>query len=227
MNQIVTKGIVLARTDFGEADRILTVITPDHGKIRVMAKGVRKVKSKLAGGIELFSVSTITYIPGRKDIGTLVSTRLIHHYGHIVADIARTMLAYEVLKRINSVTEDAAEHEYFTLLDVTLASLDRGTDLQLVESWFDLHCLMIDGHTPNFLTDGQGKPLDQSQMFLFDFEKMCFVAHQSGQYLASDIKLLRLLVQQTKPDALQKVTSLEATLPRCKQLITQLRTISR
>lgn len=67
MNQIVTKGIVLSRTEFGEADRIITVLTTDHGKIRLIAKGVRRIKSKSAGGIELFSVSDITYIPGRRD----------------------------------------------------------------------------------------------------------------------------------------------------------------
>jgi DNA repair protein RecO (recombination protein O) len=57
MKTIVTKGIVLTRTDYGEADRILHFLTPDQGKIAGIAKGVRKSKSKLAGGIELFSVS--------------------------------------------------------------------------------------------------------------------------------------------------------------------------
>jgi recombinational DNA repair protein (RecF pathway) len=57
---------------------------PDSGKLSLMAKGVRKVKSKLAGGIELFSTSEITYIPGRGSVGTLVSSRLMRHYGGIV-----------------------------------------------------------------------------------------------------------------------------------------------
>ncbi len=113
MNQIVTKGIVLTRTDYGEADRIITMLTPDQGKVRVIAKGVRRVKSKLAGGIELFSVSSITYIPGRKEIGTLVSTRLQQHFGNIVKDIDRTMLGYELLKRLNKATEDDVDDDYF------------------------------------------------------------------------------------------------------------------
>ena len=50
-----TKAIVLRRTDYGEADRILQLLTPS-GKRSVIARGVRKEKSKLAGGIELFSV---------------------------------------------------------------------------------------------------------------------------------------------------------------------------
>ncbi|MDO8591465.1 MAG: DNA repair protein RecO, partial [bacterium] len=71
MNRYVTQGIVLSRTDFGEADRILTFLTNDHGKVRAIAKGVRKSKSKLAGGIELFSISDLTLIIGRGEINTL------------------------------------------------------------------------------------------------------------------------------------------------------------
>ncbi|MCA9330182.1 DNA repair protein RecO, partial [Candidatus Saccharibacteria bacterium] len=62
MKQIVTVGIVLARINYGEADRIVTILTPDHGKIRLLARGVRKIKSRLAGGIELFSINDLTYI---------------------------------------------------------------------------------------------------------------------------------------------------------------------
>jgi DNA repair protein RecO len=68
--QIVTKGIVLSRRDYQEADRILSVLTPDNGKVSLIAKGVRKPKSKLAGGIELFSVSQLTYLPSHNDLKT-------------------------------------------------------------------------------------------------------------------------------------------------------------
>ena len=104
-NQRRTQCIVLLRVDYGEADRIVTVLTPDVGKLTLMAKGVRKVKSKLAGGIELFSTSEITYLPGRGSIATLVSTRLDTHYGTIVSDINRTMLGYELIKLLDKTTE--------------------------------------------------------------------------------------------------------------------------
>ena len=47
MKQVVTKAIVLARTNYGEADRIVSVLTADKGKVRLLAKGVRKIKSKM------------------------------------------------------------------------------------------------------------------------------------------------------------------------------------
>src|ERR1700722_4601390 len=98
MNQIISTGIVLSRTDFGEADRILTMLSPDFGKLRLIAKGVRRERSKLAGGIELFSVSNITFIKGKRDIDTLISTRLIQHYRNIVTDIGRVQLGYKLIK---------------------------------------------------------------------------------------------------------------------------------
>ena len=55
MKTIRTKAIVIRRTNYGEADRILQLLTPDYGKVSVMARGVRREKSKLAGGIELFA----------------------------------------------------------------------------------------------------------------------------------------------------------------------------
>src|SRR5690606_27473744 len=120
MRQIVTLGIVLRRTNFKEADRIITVLTPDHGKVSVIAKGVRRAKSKLAGGVELFSLSEITYLPGRSSLSTLVSARLRTHYGSIVNDIDRTMYGYELLKLFNRITEESAEAPYFAVLQAAL-----------------------------------------------------------------------------------------------------------
>ena len=79
MNQLTTQGIVLRRTDFGEADRILTVLTPANGKLSLMARGARRSKSKLAGGIELFSTSDLVYIQGKSDLGGLFVFRVRGH----------------------------------------------------------------------------------------------------------------------------------------------------
>ena len=124
MRRYVTQGIVLSRTDYGEADRILTFLTAERGKIKALAKGVRKSKSKLAGGIELFSVSDLTLILGRGEINTLISSRLARHYGNIVKDLERTKAAYEMMRAVNRATEDGPERTYFELLDKALAALD-------------------------------------------------------------------------------------------------------
>ena len=65
MQVFKTEAIMLRRTNYGEADRIISFITPDRGKLSAIAKGVRKPKSKLAGGLELFAASDITIAEGR------------------------------------------------------------------------------------------------------------------------------------------------------------------
>jgi len=206
MKQIVTRGIVLARTDFGEADRIITLLTPDYGKLRLMAKGVRRVKSKLAGGIELFSVSDITFIRGRGDIGTLVSSRLQWHYGNIVKNIDRTMLGYELVKRLNKATEDEPEPAYFDLLEACFATLnDPAISPKLIKLWFSMQLLRLAGHTPNLRTDTAGHKLAPDHPYTFDFDQMAFTPNERGQFRADHIKFLRLSFFSHNPKILQNI----------------------
>ena len=214
MSQIVTTGVVLSRTDFQEADRIITVLTPDHGKIRLIAKGVRKVKSKLAGGIELFSISEFTYITGKAEIGTLISSRLKVHYGKIVTDVDRTMLGYEFLKRTNKVTEDAAGAEYFDLLAASLSALDDvNLPINIVEFWFTMQLLNISGHAPNLRVDGAGNKLENDQTYDFEYEAMAFAPDPNGMFLANHIKLLSLGIRANQPAIIAKVQGVTGLLP--------------
>ena len=65
-----TKALVLRRTNYSEADRILNLITPE-GKVSVIAKGVRKPKSKLAGSVEMFTLFEANLHFGRSEMGVL------------------------------------------------------------------------------------------------------------------------------------------------------------
>lgn len=216
MRQLVTEAIILRRTDYGEADRILTLLTPQHGKLRLMAKGVRRVKSKLAGGIELFSVSNVTFIQGRSDIGTLISARLIEHYGDIVKDITRTMLGYDLIKMLDKATEDEPEPEYFQLLLQAFQALNDATvDPQLIRMWFMMQLLRMSGHGPNLETDAAGNRLDADGRYHFSFEAMAFTPVPQGMMTATHIKFLRLGFAGHRPQAIGQVQG-------CKQLVEQL-----
>lgn len=220
MNQLNTRGIVLARTDYGEADRILTLLTPGSGKLRLMAKGVRRIKSKLAGGIELFSVTDITFIRGRGDIGTLVSSRLVRYYKHIVQDIDRTMLGYELIKQLNKVTEDEPEPDYFQILEQAFEALDNAAiDMEIIRVWFNAQLLRLSGHTPNLRTELDGTKLAADQRYEFNFDDSAFISHPEGPYRADDIKFLRLLFSGNSPAVLAKVAGVGALVQATKQLV--------
>jgi DNA repair protein RecO (recombination protein O) len=218
MISIHTRGIVLSRTDYGEADRILTFLTPDHGKVSAIAKGVRKQKSKLAGGIELFSVSEISYIPGKRDISTLISTRLVTHYGQIVKDLNRTNTGYELIKIINKATEEKPEEAYFNLLKQLFEALDdHSVDLELIQAWFAAQLLRQAGHTPNLRTEQGGQKLQAGQTYDFNLDNMSF---QSGETTSADqIKFLRLLFSENIPHTLQKVAGAARLASQSRQLI--------
>lgn len=193
MKQVVTEGIILSRTDYGEADRILTLLTPDQGKLRLLAKGVRRVKSKLAGGIELFSVSNITFVRGRGEIGTLVSTRLVKHYGTIVQDLDRSMLGYELIKQLHKITEDEPEPAYFDLLQQIFEALDDNTiSISIIRFWFTAQILQLTGHMPNLQTDPDGQRLQAIGIYDFNADHMAFMPSERGQFSADHIKFLRL-----------------------------------
>lgn len=220
MKQLLTTGIVLSRTDYGEADRIITVLTPDQGKLRLMAKGVRKVKSKLAGGIELFSISHITFWRGRGEIGTLVSTRLETHYRHIVKDLTRTQAGYDMIKMLNKATEDGPEPEYFELLHGAFAALDDpDIDLNLIRTWFQAQLLKLSGHTPNLRTDTAGKKLEQGQSYQFDYDMMAFMPSSRGSFTSDSIKVLRLLCGYHPPQSLAGINGMQANLERVSALV--------
>ena len=206
MQQFRTKAIILGRTNYAEADRIISFLTPDHGKVKAIAKGVRKTKSKLAGGIEFFSISDISFIPGRREISTVVSTRLIKHYGRIVKDLDRTNLAFMLIKRLDKVTEEAPEAAYFDLLESAFEALDDfDINLQLIETWFNAQLLRLAGHTPDLRTDTTGKKLVVSQTYSFDFEKMHFAQDGQGGFTADHIKFLRLAFSPNNANVLNRV----------------------
>ncbi len=222
MKQIVTQAIVLNRTNFQEADRIITVITP-VGKRSLLAKGVRKVQSKLAGGIELFSVCELTYLEGKSDLQTLISSRLVSHYQHIVADLDRTMVGYRLLKLINGITEADVSPDYFQLVVQALEILDNTTiDIALVEVWFASSLLSLEGLDINVATDSQGNTLDKDSTYSFDYHVMAFARRRNGQYSARHIKLLRLMKSIKKPLQLAMLTGIKQ---ETKELQVLLKTI--
>ena len=194
MQSVRTQAIILKRLNYGEADRILTLLTRDFGKRVLMAKGVRKEKSKLAGGIELFSESDISFIKGRGDIGTLVSTQLSRHFGNIHTDLERMQIASNFLKRINAVTEDDASSEYYDLVvDMMIAMNTAVVPPELVGAWATLRLLLVMGEVINVEYDSLDKPFSEEQLYRFSYEEGRFVVDPHGMIEPSLIKFMRLL----------------------------------
>lgn len=218
--QKVTKGIVLRRTNYHETDRVITVLSSDFGKLHLLARGVRKINSKLSGGIELLSVSNISFITGKGDLGTLTSSRLIEHYSNIPKDIERTMLTYDILKMIDKLTEDELDSSWFNLLKQTLTALDDiNLDQELVFSWFKLQLLKLSGHSPDLYKDSNAKKLKEDVNYRFDFNGMVFQLDDNGPYNAHSIKYIRIVYSAHDPKIIQKIELDDKTAGTSKALV--------
>ena len=115
-NEIKTKSYVLRRTNYGEADRILNLITP-VGKISAIAKGIRKEKSKLAGGVEMFSLAELTIHKGKGEFGTITSAKMLRFYENLLKDYNRMELASMILKKISLAAEHSDSPRFFEITD--------------------------------------------------------------------------------------------------------------
>ncbi len=222
MKYLATRGIILRRTDYGEADRIITFLTSDFGKINAMAKGVRRSKSKLAGGIELFSVSELHFIKGKSDIDTLTSTRLIKHFDNIVRDLDRTNVAYQMLRSAQKTIEDHAGSEYFPVILESLAALDELRIPSIVaESSFGMRMLQLQGHVPQFTIDQTGKALQVEGTFTFDYDNVAFSPDPTGQYDKNHLKVLKLLAYNSP----QAVVQVQGIADYCETLAPLIRSL--
>jgi recombinational DNA repair protein (RecF pathway) len=197
MRTVRTRAIVLRRTNYSEADRILQLLTPE-GRRSVMAKGVRREKSKLAGGIELFAISDVVVGEGKGELGILTSAQLVIFYRHILEDYDRLQFGYRAIKFVGKASEAVDEPEWFDLLSEVLAALDTLTiPLELIETWFLLRYAGLLGRDLNLELDIDGAPLSSELRYRYDSAEEGLRALTSGEITSQHIKLLRLIATRS------------------------------
>jgi DNA repair protein RecO (recombination protein O) len=126
-----TDGIILHRIDFGEADRLLTVFTPRLGRLRLLAKGARKLTSRKAGHIEPFTYVHLLVARGRNlDIVSQVET--LEAFRPLREDLERASQAYYLAELISGFIEEG----------------DETRDPALALRFFELRSLGLAGYQP-------------------------------------------------------------------------------
>lgn len=143
-----TEAIILRRQDFGEADKLLTLYTPGLGKTRVLAKGVRKPKSRKGGHVELFTHSNLLIAKG-KSLDIVTQAETIHSFLPIRRELLRTSYAYYAAELLDKFTEEGVENRpLFDLFLDALLWLSDAEDLDLALRHFELHLLSYVGYRP-------------------------------------------------------------------------------
>ena len=149
-----TEAIVLRRTDFGEADRLLTAFTPERGKLRLVAKGARKPSSRKSGHLELFSHGQYMVAVGR-DLDIVTQAETLEPFLSLREDLLRTTYAYYVAELADAFTAEQDENRpLFELLKDAFGWLCDATDLRLLARYYELHLLGLAGYQPQLFVCG-------------------------------------------------------------------------
>ena len=145
-----TEAIVIRRTKLGEADRILTLYTPELGKLRAVAKGARRPGSKLGGNVELLTHSMMMLARGR-NLDIITQSQTIDSFLSLKSDLWRISCALYATELIDRSTAERIENRpLFVLLLNTLKRLSQAKEGELTLRYFELHLLHHLGYHPQF-----------------------------------------------------------------------------
>ena len=226
-----TEAIVLRRTDYGEADRILQLLTPE-GKRSVIAKGVRKEKSKLAGGIELFSVSEVVIHEGRTEMGILTGAKLLEYYDAFVKDIELIEMGGAMMRSVSARAEQVESPEFYKILKQSLQVMQRhaGEDSRwkdVLRAWWGINLTRVSGEDVNLKFDTDGEKLLVDGRYYWDEEQSALAKAAAGRIGADHIKMMRLMASGPA-ELSMKVTGADNLIDevlyvaRCMEKVTQI-----
>jgi DNA repair protein RecO (recombination protein O) len=143
-----TEAVVLRRQDLGEADRLLVVFTPQLGKLRIVAKGIRRPRSRKAGHLEPFTRVDLFLARGR-ELDIVTQAEAIDLYPNLRIDLIRLGHAAYAVELLDRVTADGAENEdLYRLLVHTLERLSLGASPAVVSRYYELRVLDLVGYRP-------------------------------------------------------------------------------
>ena len=219
-----TEAIIIRRGDFGEADRLLTLITPG-GKRRVVAKGARKTTSRLAGHIELFTHTGLLLAVGRT-LDIVTQSSILHSFDGLRADLGRISAAYYAAELVDRLLQEEDENQpAFVLLVQTLAALDSSRNVDLVLRFYELRLLGFLGYRPQLYhcANCQETLAEDTNRFSISAGgalcPRCAPLDRGATPMSlGAFKLMRFL--QTQPlEAIERLTISEATRTEAEQLL--------
>lgn len=212
-----SEAIVLKRTDFGEADRLLTLFSRERGKIRAVAKGARKPQSRKTGHVDLFMRTNFFFAEGR-DLAIITQAEMVEAYPALREDLVRTTYAAYVVELLDRFTVEEDRHvNIYNLLADALGWLATSEDLLLAARFYELRLLSLTGFQPQlFRCVACGADIqEQDQFFSAELGGLlcpgCRLSDRNAQPISAiAVKVLRYL--QTRDWATVSVLQLKRKL---------------
>ncbi|MBP6017000.1 MAG: DNA repair protein RecO [Candidatus Promineofilum sp.] len=222
-----TEAVVIRRSDFGEADRLLTLFSADRGKLRAIGKGARKPQSRKTGHVELFMCSKFLIAEGR-DLDIVTQAEMVEGYSALRDDLVRATYASYAVELLDRFTVDDDPHrDIYDLLVAVLGWLSAAPadELLLPARYYELRLLSLTGFQPRLFNCLHcGEPIrEQDQAFSADLGGLlcpnCLeIDARARPISAVAVKVMRYL--QTRPwDAVSQLRLRPAVLHELERVM--------
>ncbi len=125
MHAFSDEGFILKRKNFGEADKLITLFTKNHGKVVSVAKGVRKITSRRAGSLELLNQVKVS-LHQTKGLPILTEAQIENTFPDLKEDLNKISIAFLVLELTDRLFEEGQENRnVFDLISDTISRIDK------------------------------------------------------------------------------------------------------
>ena len=143
-----TESIVLNLFNLGEADRIVTLLTPNYGIIRAVAKGVRKPNSRIGGHLDILNKIN-AYVRIGENLNNLSQADTIDGYSGIKQNLKKISLCFYILELSEKFSvENDPNNNIYQLLEEVLESIKSVENDELLIRWFEIKLLISAGFLP-------------------------------------------------------------------------------
>jgi DNA repair protein RecO (recombination protein O) len=145
-----TEAVILRRQDMGEADRLVVAYSPDRGKLRLVAKGARRPKSRKAGHLEPFMRAILLIARGR-ELDIITQAEAVETFPALRNDLLRVGQASYVVELLDRFTlDEGGSRPAYGLLLEALGRLSEGRPAPSVLRYYELRLLELMGYRPEF-----------------------------------------------------------------------------
>ncbi len=143
MPTVTTEGIILKRINFGEADRVLTVLTDRYGKISIIARGVRKITSRRAGNIELLNRVKLHLFKGKSY--TLTEAESIETFDKLKNNLTLSTTAFHIIEMVERLTKEEQKNSLVYDLTASILKILEQNPRQIFVRAFEVKLLSVLG----------------------------------------------------------------------------------
>ena len=185
-----TRAIVIKSMNLSESDRLVTFMTENHGKVKCVAKGARKVKNQFWGALEPMSLIHLIYFgKEHQSLFRLNHSDIIEPFQTIRDDFGKLYTGIYFLDLIDSmVLEGHSERKVFTLMYQALAALNQQTELETLCRLFEIRLLTYSGYKPQLDNCVLCRDASQTGMILFSYAHNGVVCNQCANRARIDIQ---------------------------------------